>query len=756
MCGMKKGMLRSAAVVAGVVVSLAQAELNTIGLRRIITERVVDDVVVYDTSYVESSYTATHLRAVTVTVKPCGAYLDIVEEAVVAPQTSGMSGVVENRIVGSLELPERSTVVGFQLSTPEDDYEARVEPAVQVDSMIDTTRGEQVASLTYGGRSSYYRWRDGRSLIENRNRFDITIEQVKPGKEYRTRFRYLVPNTGTPAAIYHLSVLQHCYAESPGVLELVYEEGDVSGACVLSVNGLKYALEGNKSIQIPYQQTFQIAISPEAESMMHMTNVDDGDWSGKYLLLNTAIPEEILQQLSAEMELVVLWRWNQPKTFVEKYESHYYSDYVVEPTVIPTPDLRVPIGRKYLTGYGYQAVTQATAIGNLVDEVTKCGSRAGLVHSVQREETETFPLCRRNTDDFVRLQSYLVQFDREYFVNSDDYCHLPGGASGSVVDSTSGKEFVSSIKLVHGLYSNGEGIKKHLIIATCGPATASREVVRLEEVDGILREMSVDCANAVWTDVNFGTVQNNARDEALIPMGQFNVPEFRPHSLMLSVRSESKEYLFPLSPDQASFSILAKSASDWNPRLEWIGYDRSGAVMNSAALEATVHEADNDTGLIKLWAATNERLNDEWEKNVDKRYGVVSPLYSLKMYPSYQGYEDKVGFAAIEETYAAEPDDITGIVPADATGVQGLSELHCRLDKNGLSIVLPGAAHARHIRFYTLAGRLLAEIDPQRYSSGHGYFVPLRLLLQHAARQGVVLVRIEGVEGNWTRRIILR
>ena len=751
---MKKNVLFSIAAAVGVIISSANAELYTVGLKRIITQRTVDDVKVYDTSYTESFNGEINLRSVTVTVRPKGAYLDVVEEAVIAPQTSDVSGIVENRISGSLELPERSTVVGFQLSTPDDDYEAMVEPAVQIDSTIDTTRGELLASLAYGGRSQYYWWTNGRTVIEKRNRFDVTIKKVNAGKEYSTRIRYLVPNTGAPSATYQMRILQHSYSESPGVLELVYEEGDASGPCVLSVNGLNYALEGNKSIQIPYQQTFELSYAPESESMMHLTEVAEGDWSGKYLLLNTAIPEEILRQLSNEMEMVVLWRWNQPRTFVEKYYNSYYYDSYSMPK--PSEDMVAPVEYKYLTGYGYQAVTQATAIGELVDEVTKCGSKAGLVHSVQGEEEEVFSLCRGGSDDFEKLRSYLRQFDRDYFENDDDYCSVHGGAQNPPEDSTSGDEFINSIKLVHGLYSNGEGVIKHLIIATCGPATASRNVVSLEEVDEMLGEVSVDCRNAVWTDVNFKTVRSNAREEDFVAMGQFNVPEFRPHSLMLSVSSETKEYLFPLSPDQASFSILAKSTSEWNQELEWIGYDRDGAVMNSAALSATVHEAENDTGLIKLWAATNERLSDERETDIDKRYGVISPLYSLKIFPSYQGYEDKTGFAAIEEAYAKDGGITRAAAPADATGVQASRRFLCRLDQNGLSITLPGTSRAQHIRLFTLAGRLLADIDPLKFSSGHGYFIPLRHLLHHTARQGVILVRIEGTEGNWSRRIILR
>ena len=44
--------------------------------------------------------------------------------------------------------------------------------------------------------------------------------------------------------------------------------------------------------------------------MAHTTSFTSGDFKGKYLLLNTIIPDSVMSVLSKSMETVVLWRWN--------------------------------------------------------------------------------------------------------------------------------------------------------------------------------------------------------------------------------------------------------------------------------------------------------------------------------------------------------------------------------------------------------------------------------------------------------------
>jgi hypothetical protein len=471
-------------------------------------------------------------------------------------------------------------------------------------------------------------------------------------------------------------------------------------------------------------------------STMHLADIDEGAWKGKYLLLNTAIPDSVMGALGVSMEMVVLWRWNWPNALVNKYS-----------------------GRKYVSDYGRQAISQARSIAGLVEEVTSTGNRAGLVHSIQYAEPETFPLCEKNSEDYSRLESYLRQCDENYLIASGyvtDFENWSENEEDSEAD-TARLEFVDALEIVYGLYSDEKGVLKHLIILTAGPVKASRDLITLEEVDHLLKDVTLDCRNAAWTDVSFSMVESCAKDDQLVALGGFMVPEYRPHSLMLNVSSESKTYSFPLSPDQASFSIIAKSENEWEPVLAWTGYDQSGAVINTVTSSVRLFESSEDTGLVKLWAANNERLSEKREAEIDKTYGVVSQLYSMKIYPSYLTYDDELMRYAEVSTYAPDKEMVSKRETSGAAKKSLCSNFVCSLTAYGLRIILPKNGDVRCIRMYSLAGELLLEIEePERFKTAVGYILPGAWLSSRIAAHTMVVIQVKGVKGVWNRRMVMR
>ncbi len=120
----------------------------------------------------------------------------------------------------------------------------------------------------------------------------------------------------------------------------------------------------------------------------------------KYLLLNTTVPDSVLSQLSKPIELVFLWRWNKPTSFVKKNSVH---------------------GNSWLTTYGQNAIDQAIAMQALITDVAATGNQLGMVHSIQYRKPEVFPLCKKGSASFTVLTSYLAQMDEDYFLNSGYY-----------------------------------------------------------------------------------------------------------------------------------------------------------------------------------------------------------------------------------------------------------------------------------------------------------------------------------------------
>jgi hypothetical protein len=306
---------------------------------------------------------------------------------------------------------------------------------------------------------------------------------------------------------------------------------------------------------------------------------------------------------------------------------------------------------------------------------------------------------------------------------------------------------------VHALYSNGKGVLKHLIILSSGPARLTRNQITLEQVDTLVRDLTVDCENASWTDVDPQLVKSKSLSDTLVQMGSFRVPQFRPYSLLLDVSSQSKAFSFPISSDQESFSIIAKAEGPWDPQLTWTGYDRTGSPMKKITASASVYQRATDTGLVKLWAANNERLNDKREENIGKTYGVVSELYNLKIYPSYRVYSDALGvFAAVETVYVS-----TRKVPVEGrsgkiTGADA-KQASCSWVKGGLRVVLPGNTIVRRIKIYALSGKLLLDVDPARFPGRDGCFIPASSLPRSLFQRMVVIVRIEAAQRTWSMRL---
>jgi hypothetical protein len=679
------------------------------------------------------------LNDVSINIKPHGSYLEITEDAVIG--TAGVTAGGKFGIDGTFLLPEKATLTSFYLSKDTGMYAARLQPLGMVDSGADTTRGALIASITSDGP---------RELWINNWPYDMTYKTIYPyrlkidsialGKEYRMVLKYLVPNTGNSNARYGLGVVLHSASQHPGVFELSYTADSTAPGAVLNINNMNFQLTNNQSIQVQYQQSFSVTVRAASPSTMHLTQFADNSWKGHYLLLNTSVPDTVLQQLGIPIEVAVLWRWNQPGSFVDDYGS---SDYLENKAL----------------NYGYQAISQALAIKELCSWITSTGNRFGMVHSVQTRKPEVFPLCRKNSAALTRIESYLDQFTETYFKSNPFFSHkvsedLPGVSDSAAIRDTSGKEFVSSLRLTHALYSNDQGIMRHLIIMSSGPARMSRNLITLEEVDSLLRDVTIDCANATWTDVPFTVVSSKAKGDSLIDYGSFRVPEFMPHSLLLNVSSQSKTYTFPLSPLQASFSIVAKSEGSWSQLLTWKGFDRFGRSMNTATSTATVFNADKDTGLAKLWAADNARLNDKRETGIDSTYGIVSQLYGLKIYPSYLTYgKELASYAAIDLTHTEKVSVRNG---NKVTAAENSKQYRCTWSPNGLRIALPAGETARRICIFSLSGKLLLELDVSMYRSAGGYLFPAKLLTAGLGAQRMVIIRIEGTKQVWSRQVIVR
>ncbi len=694
-----------------------------------ITERVgqrydqVSEEYLPDTTYYDDLVDDLQLQDVSVSVTPRGSYLDITEEAFVNTPSFKAAKDIDYWISGMIEFPKKATITSFFFVNDSGSYTGRIQPDYPQDFPVDTTLGEVVATI---------KWASDSRKNQNSDYYHLRVNDIAPGNEYRIILRYLIPNTGNAVSAYPLRVLCHSRSSNPGAIEFSFDSDSLQSAYTLAINDMRFQLSNGQSLQIPYQETFQLHGTDTTATAMHTTAIDTGSWEGKYLLLNTSIPDSVMAHLSKPLELVVLWRWNRPKSFVKKNENY-----------------------RWLSGYGHQAVSQASAIKSLVNEVSLTGNKTGLVHSIQYKEPERFNLCGRRSSAFAKLDGYLSQFTNDYFINSGYFESdiEPANPEDTIIGPTdsSRTEFLTSLKMAHGLYSNGDGIMKHLVILSSGPVQISRNLITLEEIDTLLGEITVDCSDAVWRDVNFTMVKAVSAQESLTPFAGFKLPEFRPHSFLLELSTASKSFSFPISSNQKSFSLIAKAESEWSSQLVWSGYNSIGNVIGSVNVKNDAYVSPADTGLVKLWAANSERFSENRETGIGQRYGIVSETSSMKIFPSYRGYDSTAtAFAPITNVYADE----YHVGLKNRAKVSNDLKLSCKRVGNTIRIVIPGNARVNKIRIYSLAGKLLAQLDPAKYKTDHSYSIPLAEFFDTLNSQ-VVIIRMFGESGIWNKKMIL-
>ncbi|NLG17438.1 MAG: T9SS type A sorting domain-containing protein [Fibrobacter sp.] len=681
---------------------------------------------IYDTVFTTQILGDIRVKSSAVTVKPKGSYLEIIEEAVVAVLSSNYE--VALFIEGTFTLPGKSAIVSLNFSVDTNFYSARILPAYKSDNEVDTTLGDPIVVLKKINRSS------GTVFDE----YSLRINNTLPDKDYRLIIRYLIPNTGSSNPVYSLKPVFLSNSSNPSGIVFDFITGSKERSYKLSYGNLNYQLSDGMTLQIPFQQSFQISATNNVSSMVHTTSFTSGDWKGKYLLLNTIIPDSVMSLLSKPIETIVLWRWNRPSSFVRKYD--YWDDW------------------SYMSNYGYQAVSQAEAIRTFSEEIVRSGNRTGLVHSIQYRSPEVFPLCRSGSTAYAKLDSYLDQFTEEYFLNSGyfEYDAAPVNPDDTIPAKDSSRyEFLESMNIVNGLYSDGEGILRHLIILSAGPASISRDLISLEEMDSLFSDISVSCDDAVWSDVSFSVVKNIALKRSMISVANFQVPEFRPSSIILQVSDSAKTYSFPLSPDQNSFSVMAKGETGWKKELVWNGYDASGALFGTAKSTSATYSASKDTGLVKLWAGNNERLASVNETGVELKYGVVSEDYCMKIFPAFKGYDSTAtAYAKTGSFYAANTSISSAGKKQTKTAV--IDKLQCSFGAGQLFIKLPKGDKINRIRIYSLSGKLIADFDPSQFRTSNGYLIRFSSINRAGKLSGMVIVRINGNNGEWRERIIIR
>lgn len=203
-----------------------------------------------------------------------------------------------------------------------------------------------------------------------------------------------------------------------------------------------------------------------------------------------------------------------------------------------------------------------------------------------------------------------------------------------------------------------------------------------------------------------------------------------------------------MSVDQNSFSIIAKSEGTWSPKLTWYGFDKSGAPFDTAHSVATVYQSEKDTGLVKLWAASSERISEKFEDNIEAQYGVISNNYDMRVYPSFSWNDTSMGYASVHD-FAGVTNIFNNKAELRRPG------FYCVVKNRVIQISLPDKDEIKCLKIFSLDGKQIAELDPSSFKKGSIYLIPLKEILS-CKKSAMVLLIVEGKKGRWTQKVWIR
>jgi len=457
------------------------------------------------------------------------------------------------------------------------------------------------------------------------------------------------------------------------------------------------------------------------------SHIDSGAWKGDFVLYTGRLPDSILSKVALRSETVVLWKWIQPKSFLEYWGDGRY---------------RSP------SKYGWMSVNQAMSIRDIASRLTSSGNRVGLIVDRSLDDSLIkFPLSDSSSADYRQMDHWLAGITESYLISST--ASPTGGAiPGALANldiSKSRQGFKTDITEAATLFSKDSGIIRHVLIVTVGPGESTDY---LEPVDTTIipQHFSISSSQllvtkshfvqsvgyvedppspAQWPGVDLGGLVQARKGgrEILRPWSGIDLPRSR-DSLAgkLSFQSGSgrisRNIVVRRAPDGSMVASLNVHGTDVSKSVTWSLFDENGNTLKSwdATPEWTI--ADGDSVVPRLWAKSDAPLSPVFQdKELAPLFGFVDPFYSLLATPSDSVGKNRqvalrdsgVPFLSSAEIFARQGygGENTGIEGRASMTRSGLkvafdpSSRTIRIDLEGVS--------AQSIEIRDLRGKLLAS-----------------------------------------------
>lgn len=699
---MHRTVMRAEVVLLAVLVTWSGVSggLSFYGYQRVLHGVPPDDTLTYRQTYIGS----VQLEVSRVRVTPCGAYLDIVEDAWLSgnQQYTNIPDLLDRYLIkGSFTLSEKAAITGIVTWKNGVAYRAELFPS------------EYVYDKTYPDSASLIaRMNSQMALLQQTSEgaYSLTLSNVDVGERRHVRIRYLLPNEGGGQAAYVVPILcDPGNNRRPERLTVSIMVHAPSQAYTLQAPAGAVQVEDSNAVVIDYRSSFTIARTRQTQSTVHKTTFDDGPWVGTYMQLNTTVPDSVLTLLSKPLEAAILWRWNAPFDFVQHVN-----------------------GRKALTPYAQEIVRQADKIEQVIEELAATGHRVGLVHSIEGDPLVVHAVSTAGESGHQDLLSYVSTFNQQYLF--DTYKDEPEPRPDWAPLLTSGfsindarTEFSQALGALANLYTGDSTAMRHVVVLSVGSAVTGSWDLAAKDVDSVLDGATVYSSGAQWHGVGIAAVMPTSHIGGGLHIGGYPFPVFRPTTVHLRVDNVAMPYAFPLSAlSTTSFAISIMTTQGWDTKLHWYGYDPDGNLIGTTETQPEVYETAVDSGLAKVWAADGSHVAEREVDNPGGVYGFVTKAMFLRAGTEHSTSDTAQGlpFLTADEIHMpvavhTPRVQLNATRPAVHSCVRGVLRLQT---SQGFGL--------QRIRIFSLDGRLLLDLDAGRYRTGvRTYHVPLAKLL---------------------------
>lgn len=601
-------------------------------------------------------------------------WADVEEDLVLGTQPSADSwnpAPTDNldswEITGQFNLPEGSVVTGALLWNGGTVLKAKLKGA-------STASGEYEAVVDRN-TAPVFRPTDPLLIEKVGDNYNMKLYPVDWNGSRKLRIRYLVPLQASDDG-WKIPIGSAFAQEAAGHAQQYEIDIDNQGG-----EGLKLERDG---MSMPLSRTIKVAdyplvqsstwwnpapayhapfsvILPQKGSIALATSHDSGEWKGGYVMFKGKLPDSLLANSSLRQEFLVVWKWNDPNSYVVDYGWG-----------------------KDLSTYGYQLVEQASSLVASTAQLGRASKtvKVGLLADEgDGKAAKTFGLSRWGSDTFALMQDYLGSFDQQSVL---DRFNASSGGTGSSSNAAKArkegaKRLAADLKIAFSMYSSDSGVVRHIVFVTCGPASDIPDAsVSLPDWPEGLTASAWNSyswygySGAHWPGADLPTlvqsheVPSERRIDSWLPFAIPNVRvtwnlEFNAGNLAYSIDAVTG---LENGASNSTVEFNGHARSPWSQDLSWKLYDRQGNLLGTRQEPAgNWIQIPSDSSVARLWGGSRRHWSEIWHtRTVGNVFGFVDPAHSLLALPS-----DSLG-SDLQAAYATR--GVPFLLPSEIFGIQ--------------------------------------------------------------------------------------